>query len=152
MYKLKKIIFLMLMIISISFSYSFSYYENGSKEYEKRLQEAEEIINSVNPTNTSTIYDANSDNRTVYVTTNNSKYHVSGCDYLDSAPHSLTVTEAESKGYAPCKVCNPYGLVINEEENDSNNKIIFILVTALIVLIIYIIFNEKKYKKNKMEK
>ncbi len=122
------------------------------EEYQERLAQAKNIINSVSTptTNTSTTYDSNSDDRTVYITRTGAKYHMSGCDYLDNTPYKLTIAEAESKGYAPCKVCNPYGLAPEKEESNSSNIFIFILVIALTVFIIYIIFNEIKYKKNRM--
>ena len=43
----------------------------------------------------------------VYITDTGSKYHRLGCRYLDESCHSITLEEAQRRGYEPCKVCNP---------------------------------------------
>lgn len=42
----------------------------------------------------------------VYVTDTGSKYHRAGCSYLTSS-HSMTISQAESRGYEPCSRCDP---------------------------------------------
>lgn len=42
----------------------------------------------------------------VYVTETGSKYHRSGCRYLDESQYSVSLSEAV-KYYTPCSVCNP---------------------------------------------
>ena len=43
---------------------------------------------------------------TVYVTPNGAKYHEEGCKHLGKNIRSLTVEEAISEGYEPCKGCH----------------------------------------------
>ena len=42
---------------------------------------------------------------TVYVTASGKKYHKNGCSYLTSTQRSVSLTEAQSKGYTPCSRC-----------------------------------------------
>lgn len=118
----------------------------SDKEKNEREKEFDEMFGNMNPTYTNNISTA--DNRYVYVTNSGSKFHSPGCDDLDSTPHKLTVEQAQEKGYAPCKVCNPYGLAGNTEKTTKKNINIpfFLVLGILIILIIYIIVNEKKYK------
>ena len=114
------------------------------EEYTERYEKAKEIINNVSSSTSITSNDT--DTRIVYVISTGSKYHLAGCDKLDSTPHSLTVTQANSKGYAPCKKCNPYNLANNFYENTFNPDILLfiILVMFIIVIIISICFTSKK--------
>lgn len=110
-------------------------------EKEKR---ANEIIESINPSNVP----IDTDNKKVYVTETGSKYHIAGCNKLDNEPHALSLDSATSKGYAPCKNCNPYGLADTFYAKKANNStIIVILMGAILLLIAYIIINEVKYRK-----
>lgn len=44
----------------------------------------------------------------VYVTANGKKYHKLGCRTLKNRAYTqIFKTEAEEKGYTPCKICNP---------------------------------------------
>lgn len=105
------------------------------EEYNERYEEAKEIINNITSSTTTT--SSNTDTRVVYVTSTGSTYHLAGCNKLDSTPHSLTVTEANSKGYAPCKKCNPYNLADDFYENTFNpNILLFIIFVMFIILII----------------
>lgn len=45
--------------------------------------------------------------RTVYTTATGKKYHRAGCRYLKNSSYSISLSDAQSKGYAPCAVCNP---------------------------------------------
>lgn len=126
--------------------------ELKDKEYQERLQEAQEIVNSVasssSTSSTSTI--TSSDEDVVYVTSKGSKYHLKDCSYLDNSSqvHKVMLKTAIDQGYVACKVCNPYGMAETTEEKSNNNLVIIIISIALIVLIIYIILNERRYKKN----
>lgn len=44
---------------------------------------------------------------TVYVTNSGKKYHSDGCRYLSKSKIPISLSEAKSEGYTPCKVCNP---------------------------------------------
>jgi hypothetical protein len=44
---------------------------------------------------------------TVYVTTYGSKYHESGCQYLEYSCIPKTLSEAQRAGYGPCSACQP---------------------------------------------
>lgn len=46
---------------------------------------------------------------TVYVTASGAKYHHRDCRTLAKSKnvYSMTVAEAQKKGYEPCKVCRP---------------------------------------------
>ncbi len=114
-------------------------------EYQERLKEAEAIIEGSNPSITT----SNEDNRTVYITKTDVKYHKAGCDTMKSTPSKITVSQADSRGYAPCKVCNPYGLAgtVEKEINDTNGVLILICI-VLGILVIYLIINDKRHKNN----
>lgn len=45
--------------------------------------------------------------RTVYVTDTGSKYHRSGCSYLNRSKHPISLTDAQNQGYSPCSRCDP---------------------------------------------
>jgi len=44
---------------------------------------------------------------TVYITDTGSKYHRSGCRYLDQSKHEVDYDYAVANGYVACKVCKP---------------------------------------------
>jgi competence protein ComEC len=44
---------------------------------------------------------------TVYITDTGERYHVSSCRYLRYSKHPVALGEAKSRGYTPCKVCQP---------------------------------------------
>lgn len=44
---------------------------------------------------------------TVYITDTGTKYHRDGCRYLAKSKISITLSNAKSRGFEPCKVCNP---------------------------------------------
>jgi hypothetical protein len=48
-------------------------------------------------------------NRTVYIATsgNGKRYHLEHCRTLKNGKAAITVANAKSRGYTPCKVCNP---------------------------------------------
>lgn len=114
------------------------------EEYAERYEEAKEIINNVSSSITTTPDDT--DTRIVYVTSAGSKYHLAGCNKLDSTPHSLTVTQANNKGYSPCKKCNPYNLVDTFYEDTFNSNIFIFIIFSMfiVVIIISICFKSKK--------
>ncbi len=43
----------------------------------------------------------------VYITDTGSKYHQSGCRYLEDSQHEISLSSAIAQGYEPCKVCKP---------------------------------------------
>lgn len=44
---------------------------------------------------------------TVYITNTGSKYHRSGCRYLSKSKIPISLSDAISRGYGACSVCNP---------------------------------------------
>ncbi len=42
----------------------------------------------------------------VHITESGRKYHQTGCSYLKDSDIEITRTEAESRGYEPCKKCH----------------------------------------------
>lgn len=55
------------------------------------------------------------ENVIVYITKTGTRYHQAGCRYLPEETPSLTLAEAVEKGYSPCRVCQPPGIVVEEE-------------------------------------
>jgi len=53
-------------------------------------------------------------NAIVYITKTGEKYHTEKCSSLRSSRIAITLEEAVSKGYEPCKLCNPP--LLDEEE------------------------------------
>jgi competence protein ComEC len=43
----------------------------------------------------------------VYITKSGEKYHSDGCRYLKSSKIETTLSDAKSRGFTPCSVCNP---------------------------------------------
>lgn len=115
-------------------------------EYNTRLEEAKRLINSIN-TQSNTYSE-----KYVYVTESGSKYHEYGCNTIKSTPHKMELETAINKGYAPCKVCNPYGFAnaeIAEEKSEQRKittRIVIIISICILLLVVYIIFNDRKYK------
>ena len=94
------------------------------QEYQERSQKAKEIINNISKSNSET--NTSIDDRTVYITKTDSKYHAYGCDLLKNTPSKTTVETAKNKGYAPCKVCDPYGLATRLYGLNKNNSLYFL--------------------------
>lgn len=44
---------------------------------------------------------------TVYITDTGSKYHRDGCQYLSKSQIAISLSDAKSQGYEPCKKCHP---------------------------------------------
>jgi hypothetical protein len=44
---------------------------------------------------------------TVYVTKSGERYHRDGCQYLRQSKIAVSLAEAVSKGFTPCRVCKP---------------------------------------------
>jgi len=44
---------------------------------------------------------------TVYITNSGKKYHKDGCSFLSKSKIAISLIDAISKKYTPCKVCNP---------------------------------------------
>ena len=50
---------------------------------------------------------SDSNSYTVYITNSGSKYHRAGCRYLKSSQIEISKSDAISRGYTACSVCNP---------------------------------------------
>ena len=46
---------------------------------------------------------------TVYITRTGVKYHRGSCRYLRQSKSAVSLSDARSRGYTPCKVCKPPG-------------------------------------------
>ncbi len=58
----------------------------------------------------------------VFVTRTGAKYHLSQCRYLKSKI-PISLGDAQTRGYTPCKVCNPFPLsTINSSYNQSTKN------------------------------
>ena len=44
---------------------------------------------------------------TVYITATGEKYHRWGCQYLSQSCYSISLSDAQSRGYTPCSRCDP---------------------------------------------
>jgi len=65
---------------------------------QKNTDEPEEINEPSQPTK---------EEVTVYITKTGEKYHNDGCSSLRKSKIPVTLTEAKSRGYEPCKLCKP---------------------------------------------
>jgi hypothetical protein len=45
--------------------------------------------------------------QTVYVTRTGKRYHRDGCRYLSMSKIPISLKDAKTNGYTPCKVCHP---------------------------------------------
>lgn len=114
-------------------------------EYNERMKTAKEIINSINPqSNTYQISDR----------LENIINDVNGnVNSTESAPKKYVYVTDIDRGYAPCKICNPYELASAEiaeekaEKRETTTKIIILISICVLILVVYIIFNEKRYKR-----
>jgi hypothetical protein len=50
---------------------------------------------------------SDSKTQTVYITRTGKKYHRAGCRYLSHSSIPISLKDAKSNGYTPCKVCQP---------------------------------------------
>ena len=152
---MKKIITLIIFILIIFANFfcvkSNNEIINSYEQYNIRKEEARKLRESVGfVTNSSNDDSYTPDNRRVYITSNSAKFHSPGCDEMKSTPHTITVAQAYAKGYAPCKICNPYNLAhTSQNDNFIIVPIIIVIVVFLVVLIICIFLKNKKNKKNK---
>lgn len=123
----------------------------SDKEYNLRQEEAKKIINSVSSnSNNETIN--NTDRRMVYITSTGSTYHIPGCSKLDSTPHSLTITEATNKGYAPCRKCNPYNLAEDFYKDTFNSYILLGIIPLIFIILILLLmkYSSKSVPQNRI--
>lgn len=88
----------------------YSYASSGSKQSSNNSTTTK-INTSANTTTVkpTTPVTGNTNNKsiTVYITNTGTKYHIDGCRYLKDSKISTSLNDAKSKGYTPCKVCNP---------------------------------------------
>jgi len=66
--------------------------------------------------------ESGSDTTTVFVTKTGKKYHRKDCRYLRYSRIPISLTEAVSEGYEPCKVCEPPLLPKRSSDVPSSNK------------------------------
>jgi len=66
--------------------------------------------------------ESGSDTTTVFVTKTGKKYHRKGCRYLRYSRIPISLREAVSEGYEPCKVCEPPLLPRRSSEVPSSKK------------------------------
>lgn len=74
-----KIFIIMFIIISIDNISCGDYLNISNEEYQKRLERARQISNSIAATSSDKTYS----NNYVFITENSAKYHKAGCDYLE---------------------------------------------------------------------
>ena len=73
------IFIIMYIIISIDNISCGGYLNISNEEYQKRLERARQISNSIAATSSDKTYS----NNYVFITENSAKYHKAGCDYLE---------------------------------------------------------------------
>lgn len=139
-----KIFIIMFIIISIG-SISFGSYLNiSNEEYQKRLEEADKIMNSVGMRTSPNDADANKNDYVeyVFITKNDAKYHKAGCDYMKGIPSKKSLSWAKGNGYGACKYC--YQL-------EEDNSYVWITITIVVAIFITLLlaFGFKEYYKNK---
>ena len=126
------------------------------EEYQERLEKAKQLANEHIASSSST---STSDTRTVYITKTDSKYHAYGCDALKNTPSKTTVETAKNRGYAPCKICDPYGLATELYGLNNNNKFSFLnsfdieylialAISGILFMLFPIIIKVKKFMFN----
>ena len=74
-------------------------------------------------------YSADDEDTTVYITRTGSKYHRGGCRYLKRSKIPMSLKDAVSSGYAPCKVCSPPILAPKRKKQESDKGDITVYVT-----------------------
>lgn len=146
--KKTKVIVFIILIISLINSKVLAL---SDAEYNERYQRAKELTRSVNA------YQASNDlesDKTVYVTDNDSKYHVIGCDSMKSSPIKTNLEKAEEYGYSPCKRCNPYGRATSfygGEKNHHYNLIGWIMFVVAYMVVPIVLKIQKSVWKSKKE-
>lgn len=134
-----KIFIIMFIIISIDNVSCGSYLNISNEEYQKRLERARQISNSIAATSSS---DETYSNNYVFITKNDAKYHKAGCDYMKGIPSKKSLSWAKENGYGACKYC--YQL-----EEDNSYAWIPITIVVSIFMTLLLAFGFKEYYKNK---
>lgn len=80
--------------------------ENSSDKTSSTSLFPEQNTQNTQTQNTQTI-EQNKQGTTVYITKSGEKYHSDGCRSLSKSKIPIDLSNAKSKGYAPCNVCNP---------------------------------------------
>ena len=62
---------------------------------------------TVSQSNHSSASSSDTSELTVYITDTGRKYHRDGCRYLSRSKHSISLSDAQSRGYDACSVCRP---------------------------------------------
>ena len=82
--------------------------ETTSNINEEFLQlETVTITESITTSTTTQTLQTDTNQITVYITDNGTKYHTEDCTYLKYTSTPITLQEAISKDYTPCSKCNP---------------------------------------------
>lgn len=65
--------------------------------------------NNITPINkpTKTISSIEQKEKTVYITNTGKKYHLDSCRTLRKSKISINLSDAKSRGFDSCKICNP---------------------------------------------
>lgn len=139
-FKIFIIIFIIISMGSVSFG---SYLNISNEEYQRRLDRARELRESVGFV-TSSNSTSSQAVEYVFITEDNAKYHKAGCDYMNGRPHKVTLQYARQNGYGACNHC--YGL----EDNNSYDSV-FIITTIIVSIFIILLvgFGFYGYYKNK---
>lgn len=87
-------------IIAISDGSSISFH--FEKDEENLVNDSKNDDNKTEKDNNSEV----KDKETVYITKTGGQYHKEGCKSLTKSKIAISLEEAESKGYTPCKICN----------------------------------------------
>ena len=85
-------------------------------------------------------------NRYVFITLDASKYHLSGCDYLEGRPVKVSLEWAQVNGYGACKYCEPY--VVKTSKNSLWNTNVFLamcIIVSAILIVLLVIKNHSKH-------
>lgn len=60
--------------------------------------------------------------QTVYITKSGEKFHTCTCRYLSKSKISISLSEAQEKGYTGCKVCKPSSITSTKKSSLNNQK------------------------------
>ena len=144
-------IFILTFLIVFLFAINVNAENNSEDNLEEvranRLKEAEQIIQSINnSTGSSSVDNSNysSTGRYVFIDLNSSKYHSSGCDYLNGRPYKVGLEWAQNNGYGACEYCNPYSLYSKGYNNWWNNNIFIVFSITIICILFILLFIKNK--------
>lgn len=140
--RIVKIFIILFIFVSVgNMSLGSSILDTNNEEYQRRLERAREITNSISATSQSS--SETNPNEYVFITTNDAKFHKSGCDYMNGRPHKVTFQYAKENGYGACKYCY-------ELSNNYHDSVFIIIIIIVVVFMTFFIgFGFYGYYKNK---